>query len=57
MSIIKKLLRKTLDISGLRGLNVLRNSEYLKSTGWFNSCKKKMLLIHPVTQSHGCLIR
>lgn len=41
MSIIKKLLRKTLDISGLRGLNVLRNSEYLKSTGWFNSCKKK----------------
>lgn len=41
MNIVKKLVRKMLDVSGLRGLNVLRNSEYLKTCGWFNSVKQK----------------
>lgn len=44
MDIVKMIGRKLLDVLRLRSLNVLRNSEYLKVTGWFNSFKHRQAI-------------
>ncbi len=41
MNVMKVCSRKLLDILRLRSFNVLRNSEYLQTTGWFNSFKHR----------------